>query len=54
MLKFQERLQEVAKMPDLIDLQLLMYDKLTQKQYNKFRNIFLQKLPTDKPASQKP
>lgn len=41
-------------MPNLIDLQLLMYDKLTQKQFSKFRNIFLQKLPSDKPVGIKP
>lgn len=52
LLKFQEKLQELSKNENLVEFQLICYDKLTQKQYSKFRNIFLQKLPSDKPATQ--
>lgn len=51
LLKFQEKLQEVSQNENLVEFQLICYDKLTQKQYSKFRNIFLQKLPSDKPTA---
>lgn len=41
LLKFQEKLQEVSKNANLVEFQLICYDKLTQKQYSKFRNMFL-------------
>ena len=53
LLEFQEKLQELSKNENLVEFQLICYDKLTQKQYSKFRNIFLQKLPSDKSTSWK-
>lgn len=52
LLAFQEKLQVLARNENLVEFQLICYDKLTQKQYSKFRNIFLQKLPSDKSSSQ--